>query len=152
MTSTSRAQSELITVNLWLTASRNFYFQFKARVDRNAEDPKEVLIDPPNIRTNPVKKGPAIDKVLFKAPGYNAVGEKYHLPTTNIARKENRARQIEVGNEKPFKPQSHVKKRLYTASYAHMTDFVEIKKNFRSEENPKEVLIQPPNIRTNPIK
>ena len=41
---------------------------------------------------------------------------------------------------------------MYTASYGHMTDFVEIKKNFRSEEAPHEVIIEPPNIRTNPIK
>ena len=33
-----------------------------------------------------------------------------------------------------------------------MTDFVEIKKNYRSEENPHDVIIMPPNIRTNPIK
>ena len=36
-----------------------------ARVNREAENPKEVVIDPPNIKTNPVKKGAAIDKVLF---------------------------------------------------------------------------------------
>ena len=34
-----------------------------------------------------------------------------------------------------------------------MTDFVEIKKNFCSDpENPRDVVIAPPNIRTNPIK
>ena len=33
-----------------------------------------------------------------------------------------------------------------------MTDFVEIKKNFKSDENPREVLIGPRNIQTNPIK
>ena len=33
-----------------------------------------------------------------------------------------------------------------------MTDFVEIKKNYRSEEDPHDVIIMPPNIRTNPIK
>ena len=123
-----------------------------ARCDPNAENPKEVLIDPPNIKTNNVKKGAAIDKVLFSKPGYNAVGEPYKPSTFSLVRKEDRAYQITQGNEKPFRPQSEVKKRLYTASYAHMTDFVEIKKNYLDPENPRNVLINPPNIRTNPIK
>ncbi len=109
------------------------------------------MIDPPNIRTNPVKKGPAIDKVMFGVKSYNAVGDPYVPREGNVARKENRARQIEVGNEKPFKPQSMVKVKVKSA-YEHMTDFTEIQKNFRSEENPREVLTMPPNIQTNPIK
>ena len=68
-----------------------------------------------------------------------------------LERKENRARQIEVGNEKPFKPQSRVKHAV-KAPYNHMTDFVEIQKNFRNEENPREVDIPPRNILTNPMK
>jgi len=57
---------------------------FIARVDRNAENPKEVLSDPKNITTNPVRKGAAIDKVLFGAPGYNAVGEPYAVPINSL--------------------------------------------------------------------
>ena len=127
------------------------FSKFSARCNPDS-DVMEVMIDPPNIKTNPVKKGPSIDKVLFVAPGYNAVGEPYKRPQFSLTRKENREIQIAAGNEKPFKPQSHVKKRLYTASYGHMSDFVEIKKNYRSEENPSDVIIEPPNIRTNPIK
>ena len=110
------------------------------------------MIDPPNIRTNPVKKGAAIDKVLFSGPGYNACGEPYKPGTFNLVRKEDRAYQITQGNEKPFRPQSHVKKRLYTASYGHMTDFIEIKKNYMNDENPRDVNIGPRNINTNPPK
>ena len=65
-----------------------------ARCDPDGENPKEVLIDPPNIRTNPVKKGPGIDKVLFSVPGYNAVGEPYKPANFNLVRKEDRAYQI----------------------------------------------------------
>ena len=50
-----------------------------ARIDPTSEL-KEVVIDPPNIRTNPVKKGPGIDKVMFSVPGYNAVGELFKPP------------------------------------------------------------------------
>ena len=51
-----------------------------ARCDPTSENPKEVLIDPRNIITNPVKKGPSIDKVLLLRPSYNAVGEPYKPP------------------------------------------------------------------------
>ena len=53
-------------------------FSTIARVDKDGENPKEVLIDPPNIKTNPVKKGAAIDKVLFEKPSYIAVGDPYN--------------------------------------------------------------------------
>lgn len=92
--------------------------------------PKDVVIDPPNIRTKPVQKGAAIDRCLFTKPGYNALGEPFKPPIRGLARKEDRAKQIAEGHEKPFKPQSNVKERYSRSSYAHMTDFVEIKKNF----------------------
>ena len=123
-----------------------------ARVDKNSENPRDVVIDPPNIRTRPVKKGAAIDKVLFSAPGYNAVGDKYQPPNFSLIRKEDRNMQIQSGNEKRFKHCEKVKQRDYTASYEHMTDYLEKPKNFRSEENPREVISMPPNIKTNPIK
>jgi hypothetical protein len=111
-----------------------------------------VVIDPPNIGTRPVKKGAAIDSVLFSKPGVNALGDPYVQRYGGVLdRKENRGRQIEVGNEKPFKPQSHVKHAV-KASYIHMTDFVEIQKNYKDEENPRDVVIPPRNIMTNPIK
>ena len=114
-------------------------------MNKDGDNPREVIIDPPNIRTNPVKKGPAIDKVLLGGMAYTSVGDPYVPLQGNVSRKEDRAHQIAVGNEKPFKPQSMVKVKVKSA-YEHMTDFVEIQKNFRSEENPREVLIQPRNI------
>ena len=110
-----------------------------------------MVIDPRNIITRPVKKGPGIDSVLFSTPGYNAVADPYKQTGNMLARKENRGRQIECGNEKPFRPQSQVKHAV-KSSYHHMTDFVEIQKNFRNEENPREVDIPPRNILTNPMK
>ena len=123
-----------------------------ARVNKDGDNPREVLSDPPNIRTNPVKKGASIDKVLFSAPGYNAVGDKYQPANFSLIRKEDRQTQITNGNEKPFKPAEKTKQRPYIASYEHMTDYLEKQKNFRSEENPREVITMPPNIKTNPIK
>jgi len=45
-----------------------------------------------------------------------------------------------------------VKFKNYQASYEHMTDFTDIQKNYRCEENPREVMSMPRNIQTNPIK
>ncbi len=61
-----------------------------ARVDPKSDNPKEVICDPPNIRTKPVKKGAAIDSTLFGAPGYNAVGDMYKQRGNVLERKENR--------------------------------------------------------------
>lgn len=38
------------------------------------------------------------------------------------------------------------------SSYPHMTDFIYIEKNYKNEENPRDVVIPPRNILTNPIK
>jgi hypothetical protein len=68
-----------------------------------------------------------------------------------MLRKEDRAHQIECGNEKAFRPTKHVRQPT-NSTYTHMQDFVEVKKNFRSTENPREVMIGARNILTNPPK
>ncbi len=128
-----------------------FYVIQIARVDPNSDNPKEVISDPPNIRTRPVKKGAAIDSTLFSLPGYNAVGDMYKQRGNVLERKENREQQIACGNEKPFKPQSRVKHPVKSA-FVHMNDYVQIEKNFKNEENPRDVDIPPRNILTNPMK
>ena len=68
-----------------------------------------------------------------------------------MVRVENRGRQIEVGNEKPFRPTKHVRQPT-NATYEHMKDFEQLEKNFRDEENPRDVVIGPRNMLTNPPK
>ena len=75
---------------------------FIARLVPDA-DMKEVQIDPPNIRTNPIKKGPALDKVLFAKPTYNCLGDLHKPAIREIFRVEDREIQIAAGNEKRFK-------------------------------------------------
>ena len=60
-----------------------------ARLNPDSEV-KEIMIDPPNIRTNPVKKGASIDKVLFMKPSYNCLGDQYKPPIATLTRKEDR--------------------------------------------------------------
>ena len=92
------------------------FLLYIARLNPDSEV-KEIMIDPPNIRTNPVKKGASIDKVLFSKPGYNCLGDQYKQPISSLTRKEDRETQIAVGNEKRFKHQSKVKERYYRAAY-----------------------------------
>lgn len=84
-------------------------------------DVKEVVIDPPNIRTGPMKKG-AGDKILFMKASYNAIGDPFKHAASTMLRKEDRTRQIEVGNEKPFRPSKHVRQPTNSA-YEHMKDY-----------------------------
>ena len=50
---------------------------------------KEVQIDPPNIRTGPMKKGKQ-DAVLFGRNTYNAIGDPFKEAARTMIRKETR--------------------------------------------------------------
>lgn len=82
---------------------------------------KEVAIDPPNIRTSPMKKG-AGEGVLFSRATHNGIGDPFKEAALNMVRKENRQYQIEVGNEKAFRPTKHVRQPTNSA-YPHMKDY-----------------------------
>ena len=114
-------------------------------------DTKEVASDPPNIRTNPVKRG-KVDGNLFGRNTYNGIGDPFKEAALTIVRKEDREQQIAVGNEKAFRPAKHVRHDGYHASYGHMQEYEHIDKNFRDPENNNEVMIPPRNFLINPPK
>ena len=93
---------------------------FSARLVPDS-DVKEVMVDPPNVRTGPGKRG-AGDSILFSKPTYTSIGDPFKEAGMAMLRKENRQAQIDVGNEKPFKPQSHVKYPV-NAAYDHMKEY-----------------------------
>ena len=67
---------------------------------RRHPEEKYVIIDPPNIITNPVKKGPSIDACLFSKPTYNAVGEPFkEAGKQMMGRKFDRTKVAEAGHE-----------------------------------------------------
>lgn len=116
----------------------------------NRDEDGNVIIHPRNILTKNVKRGSAIDAVLFDAPSYNAVGDPYKAKGDVIGRKTDRERIMAAGHEMLFKPTKTVKERLYRHPYAHMAQTVQVKKNFRDEEGA--IQIGPRNIQTNPMK
>lgn len=97
-----------------------------------------------------MKKG-RIDASLFMKPTYNGIGNPFKEAARSLVRKENRQYQIDVGNEKAFRPIKHVRQPS-NAAYPHMKDFEFLQKNFRDPENNNEVMIPPKNIMTNPVK
>lgn len=113
-------------------------------------DAKEVVIDPRNVNTGPMKKGPN-DDALFSRPTYVAIGNPFQKAAFDLVRSENRKRQIEVGNEKPFKPIKHIRQPV-NSPFPHMKDFEQVVKNFRDAEDGGNVKIGPRNILTMPPK
>lgn len=105
---------------------------------------------PANIVIGPVKKGPSIDKVLFSAPTYNCIGEPFKEAGKQIGLK-NHVDLAKAGHERAFRPAKNVRQ-PDNAAFEHMQDRLHKMKNFRSDENPRDINIGPPNIRTNPTK
>lgn len=96
-----------------------------------------------------MKKGHG-DKILFMKATYNAIGDPFKMAAASMLRKQDRTREIEVGNEKPFRPIKHVRQPT-NATYPHMKEYELLQKNYRDDEN-GEVKIMPKNILTNPSK
>ena len=96
-----------------------------------------------------MKKG-AGEGVLFSRATHNGIGDPFKEAALNMVRKENRQYQIEVGNEKAFRPTKHVRQPTNSA-YPHMKDYEHVQKQCRDPET-KEVYTMPRNIQTNPAK
>ena len=113
-------------------------------------DVKEIQIDPRNVNIGMMKKGKN-DEALFMRPSYTAIGNPFKEAARTLVRKEDRNRQIEVGNEKAFRPTKHIRQPTNSA-YPHMKDYEQVVKNFRDAEDNGAVIIGPRNILTMPPK
>ena len=122
-------------------------FLFAARRDEEGN----VITQPRQITTKPIKKGPAIDGVMLsKTASYNAVGEPFKDVGRAIAfRKQDNEKIAAAGHEKAFSP-SKIVKLSYKAPYEHQAERVNVVKNFKDEEG--NVIVQPRNFQTSPPK
>ena len=119
---------------------------------RRHPEEKYVMIDPPNIVTTGVKKGAAIDSTLFSKPTYNAVGEPFkEAGKSMLGRKTDTEAIARAGHEVQFKPAKQVKQNM-NAAYEHLQELNHIQKNYKSEENPRDIVTAPRNFVTNPPK
>jgi len=99
-----------------------------------------------------MKKGSGHAGTFSKPGSYTGIGDPFKEAALSMVRKEDRARQIEIGNEKAFRPAKHVRRDLYKADFEHMKDFENVQKNYRDPANNNEVISAPRNIQTNPPK
>ena len=107
-----------------------------------------MITAPKNITTKNVRKG-HVESVLFTKPSYNAVGEPYNSTNAIATRKQDNNAIAAAGHEKNFAP-AKIPPKNYKPPFPHMTDRVNIVKNFKDEEG--NVMVAPRNILTNPIK
>lgn len=135
--------------NVKLPNSLSYVILVSARLNPNS-DVKEVMSDPRNINIGMLKKGKT-DEALFSRPGYVTQGNPFREAARTLVRREDRSRQIEVGNEKAFRPAKHVRQPT-NAAFQHMKDYEQIEKNYRDAEDNGAVIIGPRNIQTNPPK
>ena len=89
---------------------------------------------------------------MFSKPTYNAVGEPFkEAAKAMVMRNPDKTKIAAAGHEVQFKPAKHMKQPT-NAAYEHMQEINHIQKNYKSEENPRDVVIAPRNFITNPPK
>ena len=110
-----------------------------------------VIIGPRNFTTKPLRSGKD-ERVYFQpASSYNCRGDLYQPPIRQITREQVKDGYKLIGKQDiNFKPCKTVRDLYHRAPFEHMSDRVEIKKNYRDEEGA--VKIAPKNITTNPPK
>ena len=107
-----------------------------------------VILEPRNFTTKKAKTG-RTDAVYFEKPSYVTIEDKYKEPIQAIMREEDGDGHKKCHDHK-FKPAKHVAERYYKASYEHMTDRVDVKKNYRDADGG--VIVAPRNFYTTPGK
>lgn len=90
-----------------------------------------------------------LDSALISAPSYTAVGDPYKKATEKILRDSVKDGHKDL-HDHAYKPAKTVKERLYTASYVHMNERVEVKKDYRDADGA--VVTAPRNFYTMPPK
>ena len=119
---------------------------FTARKDEEGH----VILGPRNFTTKKVKKG-HLDSVLLDKPSYVSVNDPYNKPVEKVMRDNNdHDLHKEAGHDIKFKPAKHVREKYYKASYEHMVDRVEVKKDYKDADG--NVVCAPKNFYTMPPK
>jgi len=101
--------------------------------------------------TKKVKEG-KLDNVHFSKSEYVTIGDPYKLPVQHETGIDiqNLRPNVHDGHKKlhdvAYKPAKHVKERYYTASYEHMNERVEVKKDYRDADG--NVILAPKNFYT----
>lgn len=76
--------------------------------------------------------------------------DPYKVPLEKVMRTSDPEGHKKAGHDIPFKPAKTVKDKPYKAPYEHLTDRVEVKKNYKDADG--HVVIEPKNFYTSPAK
>ena len=68
---------------------------------RNVDEDGRVVVGPRNFYTNKMKTG-KIDKILFSAPTYNAIGDPFKMAAIGMTRTSKKNGHIDAGHDKVF--------------------------------------------------
>jgi len=96
-----------------------------------------------NFQTKNVKKGAAIDSVLFSVAPYCYVNGEAYTDAGKMKMRDSALLTKPAEHDKPFRPIRHIRQPTNSA-HPHMVDTNHVKKNFRDEEGA--VIIEPKNF------
>lgn len=122
--------------------------QFPQKKPHKDED--GVIIAPRNILTRNVKKGAAIDSVLFSKAAFTSIDDPYKAHGNITARVQRNDLIEAAGHERVFRPAKTFREDKFKLPYTHMTDRVPFTKNFKDENG--DIVTAPRNVQTNPMK
>ena len=108
-----------------------------------------VILGPRNFTTKRQKVG-SKDHVMFSKSSYVTVEDLYKPALEKVLRTEVKDGHIKAGHEIAFKPAKVVREKPYKAPYEHMTDRVEVKKEYKDADG--KVITEPKNFYTTPAK
>lgn len=109
-----------------------------------------MILGPRNFTTKKVKKGHLDSVLLDTKPSYVSVDDPYKLPVETVLRENVHDGHKAAGHDINFKPAKHVREKYYTASYEHMNERVDVKKDYRDADGA--VVTAPKNFYTMPPK
>ena len=108
-----------------------------------------MILGPRNFTTKQPKQGKT-DSVLFSKPSYVSVEDPYKPQLEKVMRTSDPEGHKKAGHDIVFKPAKVVRDKPYKASYEHMNDRVDVKKNYRDADGA--VISGPKNFYTTPAK
>lgn len=87
---------------------------------------------------------------MLSRPSYISIENPFKPGIEKILRTEVHDGHKAAGHDLPYKPAKAVREKIYKAPYEHMTDRVEVKKNYKDADG--HVITAPKNFYTNPPK
>lgn len=117
---------------------------YKTKPSKRDEE-GHVILEPRNFTTKKTKTG-RHDNVYLDKPSYVSVEDPFKAPLTKDFLRENVIDGHKPTHDVMFKPAKHVREKYYKASFEHMNERVDVKKDYRDADG--NVVLAPKNFYT----